>query len=167
DRLMAALDAAEAEGGDIRGRQSSAMLVVKSIWTGRPWEDRTVDLRVEDSPEPLVELRRLIGIRRAYDADAEADHLDEIGDIEGAKAKRVEAFELAPDNVELKFWAGVATAHAGDLDGGARLVAEAVSEDLRWLETMRSMVEVGRMSEVMDGDLDHRLLTITTSTIFI
>ena len=157
DRLMAALDAAEAEGGDIRGRQSSAMLIVKSIWTGRPWEDRTVDLRVEDSPEPLVELRRLIGIRRAYDADAEADHLDEIGDIEGAKAKRVEAFELAPDNVELKFWAGVATAHAGDLDGGARLVAEAVREDRRWLETMRRLVAIGRLAADQVRDLESRL----------
>jgi uncharacterized Ntn-hydrolase superfamily protein len=163
ERLMAALDAAEAEGGDIRGKQSSAMLIVKGTWTGRPWEDRRFDLRVEDSPEPLTELRRLIGIRRAYDADAEADHLDEIGDIEGAKQKRIEAFELAPDNVELKFWAGVATAHAGDLDGGAPLIAEAVREDRRWLETMRRLVTIERLTADQVKDLESRLSAIATT----
>src|SRR5438874_8545828 len=88
ERMMAALDAAEAEGGDIRGKQSAAMLIVKGTWSGRPWEDRTIDLRVEDHPEPLGELRRLIQIRRAYDADAEADRLDELADLEGARQKR-------------------------------------------------------------------------------
>src|SRR5712692_12068273 len=91
ERMMAALEAAEAEGGDIRGRQSSAMLVVSGTSTGRPWEDRLIDLRVEDSAEPLVELRRLLPIRRAYDADAEADHLDEAGDHAAANRKRREA----------------------------------------------------------------------------
>src|SRR5260370_702858 len=76
-RFMAALDAAEAEGGDIRGKQSAAMLVVRGAPTGRSWEDRIIDLRVEDSPEPLIELRRLLDIRRAYDVDSEADKLDE------------------------------------------------------------------------------------------
>ena len=157
DRLMAALDAAEGEGGDIRGRQSSAMLIVKGIWTGRVWDDRTLDIRVEDHPEPLHELRRLIQIRRAYDADAEADALDEAGDLEGAMKRRVEAFELAPDNVELKFWAGVATAHAGDLDGGARLIAEAMREDRRWLETMRRLTVIERLTPDQIRALESRL----------
>ncbi len=160
DRLLAALDAAEAEGGDIRGKQSSALLIVKGSRTGRPWEDRTFDLRVEDDPEPLVELRRLVGIRRAYDADAEADHLDEVGDIEGAKKKRVQAFELAPDNVELKFWAGVATAHAGDIDEGAELIAEAVREDRRWLETMRRLVGIERLTAEQVAQLETRVTAL-------
>ncbi len=66
DRLLAALDAAEAEGGDIRGRQSAAILIVEVKSTGRPWVDTTFDLRVDDAPEPLVEIRRLVGVRRAY-----------------------------------------------------------------------------------------------------
>ena len=60
DRLMAALDAAEAAGGDIRGRQSAAMLIVKATGSGQPWQDRIVDLRVDDAPDPLGELRRLL-----------------------------------------------------------------------------------------------------------
>jgi uncharacterized Ntn-hydrolase superfamily protein len=144
--MMAALDAAEAEGGDIRGRQSAAMLVVSGAGTGRPWEDRLIDLRVEDAPEPLEELRRLIHIRRAYAADSEADDFDEAGDAAAAAAKRQEAFELAPEIVELRFWAGVAMATSGDLDGAATLIAEAVDDDPRWLETLRRLVTVDRLS---------------------
>ncbi len=69
----AALEAAEAQGGDIRGRQAVVGDAQPGQGTGRPWEDRLIDLRVEDAPEPLQELRRLIHIRRAYDADARAD----------------------------------------------------------------------------------------------
>jgi len=160
DRLMAALDAAEAEGGDIRGKQSSAMLIVKGTWSGRPWEDRTIDLRVEDHPDPLGELRRLIQIRRAYDADAEADRLDELADLEGARQKRIEAFELAPDNVELRFWAGVATAHAGDLGTGAMLIAQAVREDPRWLETMRRLTAIDRLTSEQVAELEPRVTAL-------
>ncbi len=66
DRFLAALDAAEAEGGDIRGRQSAAILIVEPKSTGRPWVDTIFDLRVDDAVEPLVEIRRLVAVRRAY-----------------------------------------------------------------------------------------------------
>ena len=69
----------------------------------------------------------------------------------------MEAFRLAPDNVVLKFWAGVATAHAGDIDGGARLIAEAVREDRRWLETMRRLVPIQRLTAEQVRDLESRL----------
>src|SRR5665213_2980954 len=104
ERMMAALEAAEVEGGDIRGRQSAAMLIVSGTGTGRPWEDRLIDLRVEDAAEPLLELRRLLHIKRAYAADSEADQLDEAGDVAAADAKRQQAYELAPEIVELRFW---------------------------------------------------------------
>ena len=74
ERMMAALEAAEAEGGDIRGKQSAAMLVVSGRPTGRSWEDRTIEIRVEDAPDPLVELRRLLRVKRAYMALNDADH---------------------------------------------------------------------------------------------
>ncbi len=159
-RLMAALDAAEAEGGDIRGRQSAAMLVVRGDPTGRSWEDHIIDLRVEDSPEPLIELRRLLDIRRAYDADAEADKLDEAGDAAGAKAKRMEAMALAPDNVELRFWAGIATAQAGDLEGGCELIAVAVRKDRRWLETIHRLVAAQRLSAEQAASIGSRLAAL-------
>lgn len=155
ERLMAALDAAEAEGGDIRGRQSAAMLVVSGAGTGRPWEDRIIDLRVEDDAEPLHELRRLLRIRLAYDADSEADSLDEAGDAVAAAAKRRDAFELAPENVELRFWAGLAMAKSNDLDGGCALIAEAVRQDGRWLETVRRLVT----ADLLPADLASAIVT--------
>jgi uncharacterized Ntn-hydrolase superfamily protein len=145
-RMMAALEAAEAEGGDIRGKQSAAMLVVRATSTGKVWEDRLVDLRVEDHPEPLPELRRLLTIRRAYDSDSEADHLDEAGDHDGAKAKRLEALQLAPDNIELRFWAGVALCRAGEVREGALFVAEAIRNDRRWDIVIDRLVASDRMT---------------------
>jgi uncharacterized Ntn-hydrolase superfamily protein len=157
ERMMAALEAAEVEGGDIRGRQSAAMLVVSATGTGRPWEDRLVDLRVEDAAEPLVELRRLLHIKSAYAADAQADKLDEAGDGASANAKRREAFELAPEIVELRFWAGVAMTTAGDVDGGCALIGEAIRQDARWLETLRRLVPADRLSAKLAAAVEARL----------
>ena len=157
ERMMAALEAAEVEGGDIRGRQSAAMVVVAGTGTGRPWDDRLLDIRVEDSPEPLLELRRLIRIRRAYAAGSEAERLDEAGDVAAANAKRTEAFELAPDNVELRFWAGLAMATSGDLDAGCDLIREAVRQEPRWLETVRRLAMVDRVSPDLARTIETRL----------
>lgn len=157
ERMMAALEAAEVEGGDIRGRQSAAMLIVSGTGTGRPWEDRLIDLRVEDAAEPLLELRRLLHIKRAYAADSEADQLDEAGDVAAADAKRHQAYELAPEIVELRFWAGLSKAIAGDLDGGCALIGEAVRQDVRWLETIRRLVMVDRVSAEVAASIEARL----------
>ena len=157
ERMMAALEAAEVEGGDIRGRQSAAMVVVAGTGKGRPWDDRLLDIRVEDSPEPLLELRRLIRIKRAYAAGSEAERLDEAGDVAAANAKRTEAFELAPDNVELRFWAGLAMATSGDLDAGCDLIREAVRQEPRWLETVRRLAMVDRISPDLARSIETRL----------
>jgi uncharacterized Ntn-hydrolase superfamily protein len=163
ERMMAALEAAEVEGGDIRGRQSAAMLVVSASGTGRSWEDRLIDLRVEDSPEPLIELRRLIRIRAAYAADAEADRLDDVGETAAAGEKRREAFELAPEIVELRFWAGLAKATAGDLDGGTALIGEAVRQDGRWAETLRRLATVDRVPAQLAASIEARLASRPTA----
>jgi uncharacterized Ntn-hydrolase superfamily protein len=142
ERMMAALEAAEAEGGDIRGKQSAAMLVVAAAGTGRSWDDRIIDLRVEDAAEPLPELRRLLRIKRAYMTAGDADDLEEKGDMTGAIAKLQEALAIAPEMVELRFMAGVTMAGAGDLDGGCVLVAEAVRKNARWVETLDRLAAV-------------------------
>jgi Uncharacterized conserved protein len=157
ERMMAALDAAEAEGGDIRGKQSAAMVVVAATGTGRPWEDRIIDLRVDDAAEPLAELRRLLRIKRAYMTASDADHLEESGDMAAAVAKLKEAIEIAPDMIELRFWAGLTFAQAGDLDGGCRLIAEAVRKDRRWLETIHRLVAVDRLSADLESSIQARL----------
>jgi uncharacterized Ntn-hydrolase superfamily protein len=122
-RLLAALEAGETAGGDVRGRQSAAVTVVAAA--GDAWE-RTVDLRVEDHPEPLRELRRLVVLHDAYGEAAEGDRLVGEGDPEAAAARYVAAYEIAPECVELEFWAGLSMLHAGDGERGLEHVRAAV-----------------------------------------
>ena len=129
-RLLAALDAAEAQGGDVRGRQSAAMVVVPD--EGEPWR-RTVDLRVEDHDVPLQELRRLLTLQSAYDLAGAADELLAAGRTDEAGALYQRAAELAPDSDELLFWSGLARAQTGDLQGGVAAVRRAVEENPNWL----------------------------------
>jgi uncharacterized Ntn-hydrolase superfamily protein len=130
DRLLAALFAAEGEGGDIRGRQSAAMVVVPA--DGEPWR-RTVDLRVEDHDAPLDELRRLLTRQRAYELAGAADELLAASRADEAGALYRQAAELAPDSDELLFWSGLALAQAGDLTAGAAAVRRAAEENPDWL----------------------------------
>ena len=128
DRLLGALDAAEAEGGDVRGRQSAALLVVPA--SGETWRTR-FDVRVDDA-EPPLELRRLLRLARAYEMAGLADeHLAE-GEQERATRLYLQAAELAPEADELTFWAGLGVA-AQDLHAGAELVRRAAEHKPSWL----------------------------------
>jgi uncharacterized Ntn-hydrolase superfamily protein len=133
ERLLAALDGAEAAGGDVRGRQSAAILVVPA--RGEPWES-VVDLRVEDHDEPLVELRRLVRLHDAYALAAEGDELAGQGRHELAGEMFQKASALAPDNHELMFWAGLGAAQAGDLETGVARVRAAIAQQPGWLELL-------------------------------
>jgi uncharacterized Ntn-hydrolase superfamily protein len=136
DRLLAALDAAEAEGGDARGRQSAAILVVPAH--GESWE-KVVELRVEDHPEPLRELRRVMMLHRAYGLAAQADGLAGEGRHDEAAALYEHASELSPGNHELLFWAGLGAAQGGDLDAGARRVREAITAQPGWRDVLERL----------------------------
>jgi uncharacterized Ntn-hydrolase superfamily protein len=130
ERLMTALEGAEAEGGDVRGRQSAAMLVLPK--EGEPWRSR-VDLRVEDHADPIGELRRLLRLHRAYELAGKGDDLAADGRADEAAALYVRASELAPESDELVFWAGLAIAQQGDLGAGADAVRRAAEVHPGWL----------------------------------
>jgi uncharacterized Ntn-hydrolase superfamily protein len=129
DRLLAALDAAEAEGGDARGRQSAAILVVPAA--GNAW-DEVVSLRIEDHPAPLVELRRLVRLHTAYVLADQADELVNEGRHDEAGVLYERANELVPENHELRFWAGLAAAQGGDLATGVARVRAAIASHPPW-----------------------------------
>jgi uncharacterized Ntn-hydrolase superfamily protein len=128
-RLLAALDAAEGEGGDVRGRQSAALLVVPP--EAEPWQTR-IDLRVEDHRDPLAELRRLYDLQRAYELAGRADELLAADRPADAGALYRRAAEMASESDELLFWAGLALAHAGDLDAGVDAVRRAIDAHPGW-----------------------------------
>jgi uncharacterized Ntn-hydrolase superfamily protein len=123
DRLMAALDAAEEVGGDVRGRQSAAMVVVRA--RGEQWH-RSIDLRVEDSAFPLVELRRLLRLRQAYDLAERADELIAQERRDEAALLYRRSMEVAPENDELRFWGGLALVQLNERLAGLEAVKSAI-----------------------------------------
>jgi uncharacterized Ntn-hydrolase superfamily protein len=132
ERLMAALDAAEAEGGDIRGRQSAAMVITGGTRKDEPWEGIVLELRVEDHPEPLAELRRLARLHRAYSLVGEAEKAAAEGDISSATTRIAEAMQLAPGNAEIAFWAAMGSAEAGQIPMARQLLEQATAVNPRW-----------------------------------
>ena len=119
ERLLQALEAAEQEGGDIRGKQSAAILVVSGEPSGRPWEDRLFDLRVEDHPDPLGELRRLVTMQRAYQKLNEGDGWVTAEDFPRALEAYSEALSIVPDeatNGEAAFWVGITLMDSGSFE---------------------------------------------------
>ena len=132
ERMIAALHAAEDQGGDIRGKQSVALLVVAPEKTGKPWVDRRVDLRIDDHPEPLVELDRLYTIHLAYQYMNEGDLAIEHNDIPAAKAAYGKAMELNPDNEEMKYWYAVSLANTGSFDEAVKLFREVNAKNGNW-----------------------------------
>jgi uncharacterized Ntn-hydrolase superfamily protein len=145
DRMLAALDAAETEGGDIRGRQSAALVVVKAASTGRPWADRLFDLRVEDNPAPLRELRRLVGLQRAYNHMTQGDDCVALKDWACAEREYGRALELQPGHAEMAFWYAVALASNGRLEAATPLFRTAFAADPRWRELARRLPGVEQL----------------------
>lgn len=143
ERMMQALEAAEKAGGDIRGRQSAAMVVVKAQSSGKPWVDRVIDLRVEDHPEPLAELRRLIRLRRAYNLEDQGDTFTAEKKPADAARAYAEAAKLAPDVAELQFWAAVSMVTNGPKADGLKLFREVFAKERRWVPLVRRLVKAG------------------------
>lgn len=144
ERLLSALEAAEREGGDIRGRQSAAIVVVSATNTGRPWVDRVVDLRVEDSANPVPELRRLMTLKRAYDRMNRGDELFAVKDVNGALAEYAAAERAVPDNVEMVFWHAVTLANANRVDEALPLFKRVFAKDANWRELLRRLPASGQ-----------------------
>jgi len=159
ERMLAALDAAQAEGGDIRGQQSAALLVVKGQSSGRPWADKVFDLRVEDHPLPLEELRRLVRVQRAYNHMGAGDDCVTAKDWVCAEREYGAARTLEPRNAEMAFWHAVALATGGRLAEARPLFLQAFVADPRWKELVRRLPAVDQLPKepkVLDAILALR-----------
>ena len=145
ERMLLALEAGEATGGDIRGRQSAALLVVRGRPTGKSWEDRLVDLRVDDSKEPLIELRRLLDVHRAYEKMNQGDTALETGNMTLAREFYSSAERLFPENEEMRFWHAVTLASNGLLEESLPLFKDVFRRNENWRLLARRIVPNGQL----------------------
>jgi uncharacterized Ntn-hydrolase superfamily protein len=143
ERLVVALEAAQAAGGDIRGAQSAALLVVRAASTGAAWQDRLVDLRVEDHPQPVTELRRLLRVQRAYEHMNRGDEQIEAGDVQGALAAYQAAEAMFPDNLEMQYWHAVSLANVGRVQEALPIFEAVFSRDANWRTLTARLPDVG------------------------
>ena len=143
DRMLAALEAAEEAGGDLRGRQSAALLVVRATSSADPWRDRLIDVRVDDSGEPLADLRRLLELHRGYAHMEAADVRLVAGDVEGALREYGFARELLGSNDEAAFWTAVLLADSGRADEARAVFGDIASREPGWAELLRRLPATG------------------------
>lgn len=158
DRMMTALDAAQLAGGDIRGRQSAAIIVVTGKPTGQAWKDRLFDLRVDDSPEPLRELRRLIKLQRAYNHMNAGDLAVEKKDNEGALREYSAAEKLVPGNAEMVYWHAVALVNMGRVNESLPLFRRVFAMDPNWRTLTPRLPKSGLLPD--DPKIINRIVSV-------
>jgi uncharacterized Ntn-hydrolase superfamily protein len=160
ERMMAALEAGQAAGGDIRGKQSAALIVVTGKPTGRPWADRLFDLRVDDSAEPLKELRRLVNLQRAYNHMNAGDLAVERKENEKALEEYGAASRLVPDNAEMVYWHAVALVNMGRVDESLPLFRRVFEMDKNWATLTPRLMKIGLI--VDDQKIIDRIVKVAS-----
>lgn len=145
ERLLAALRAAQRAGGDIRGKQSAAILVVRPERSDQPWTDRLVDLRVEDHDHPLEELTRLLKLHRAYERMNRGDEAVASGDMEHALAEYSAAEKMFPDNDEFIFWHAVTLVTNDRVEVSLPLFERAFRMNPNWMLLVPRLAKVGQL----------------------
>ena len=156
DRLVAALEAAQREGGDIRGRQSAAIIVVRGRSTGMAWKDRLYDLRVEDHADPIGEIKRLVRLNKAYNHMNTGDEWLTAGKTAEAMAEYTAGMRIYPDNPEMIFWPAVTLAATGKVGDSLPLFRKVFAVDPNWAELLRRLPAAGQFPK--DEVLMKRIL---------
>ena len=158
ERMVAALQAAQKAGGDIRGQQSAAILVVKGKSTGKKWEDRKIDLRVEDNDHAVNEISRLLKEKRAYQHMNAGDQAIEAGDVDKALQEYGTARKMFPDNLEMTYWTAVSMANAGRIAQSLPLFRQVFNQNDHWVTLTKRITKNGMLS-VSDENLQKILST--------
>ena len=158
ERLLLSLDAAQAAGGDIRGKQSSAILIVPAKSTNQPWNERLVDLRVDDHSNPLVELRRLYNVHVAYEHMNNGDLAVEKNDMQKAMEEYNAAMKMFPQNLEMQYWTAVTLANNKQLIKALPILKKVFSADANWKELTRRLPKVGLLT--VNGEEFKKILAL-------
>ena len=158
NRLLSALQAAQEAGGDIRGKQSASLIVSENIKDATPWQHILTDLRVDDHPEPIIELKRLLDIQYAYDLMNEGDDLLSKNDNEAAKIKYQQASELAPNIEELPFWHAVTLADTGKVDEALPIFKRVFNINKDWALLVQRLPASGLLTK--DPQVMRKILSV-------
>ena len=156
ERLLEALDAGEEAGGDFRGKQSAAILIVSGKPKPSAWQERLIDLRVEDHHEPLKEIRRLLKIQRAYESVEEGIRMARAKKMKAARVAYARGLSLLPGDIELKFWTGMSLLDGKDRAAGVSMVREVLAENRNWQVILKRMLRAGSVE--VDRPVARRLL---------
>lgn len=154
ERVVAVLKAAQAAGGDIRGKQSAALLVVRGKSTGKIWEDRLIDLRVDDHKDPINELARLLKVYRAYEFMNKGDLLTEKNDMQGAMEAYKKAMQLIPSNLEMQYWTAITLANNKNITKAAGMLQKIYAKDANWRLLTQRLVPCGLLT-VTENELQQ------------
>ena len=152
ERLLEALEAAQKAGGDIRGKQSAAMLIVPGTTANKPWDERIVDLRVDDSEAPLPELRRLYNVQTAYQHMNNGDLAVEKGDMAKAMEEYNAAMKMFPQNQEMQYWTAITLANNNQMTKAVPILKKVFAKDANWKELTRRLPKVNLLT-VSEKDL--------------
>lgn len=150
ERLIEVLKAAQSAGGDIRGKQSAALLVVKGKASTEPWDDRTIDLRVDDAPDPIQQLGRLLSVYRAYEHMNLGDMHVEHGEMQKAMEEYDAAMKMFPENLEMQYWTAIGLASNGDYEAAGTMLQGIYRKDPNWRELTRRLPKAGLLSVTED-----------------
>ena len=157
-RLMSALKAAQDEGGDIRGQQSAAILIVPTTTKGQPWKEKIVDLRIDDHPDPINEMERLVKVHRAYKFMNEGDDQMTYNNIPAALEAYSAAHALYPESMEILYWTAATMAGVGRIEEALPLFKQVFAKEPEWKEVTRRLPASGLLPD--DDKLLQRILNV-------
>lgn len=156
ERMIEALEAAQKAGGDIRGQQSAALVIVPGQSEGKPWDERTVDLRVDDNAAPIAELRRLYNVQTAYQHMNNGDLATEKNDMAGAMKEYHAAMSMFPNNLEMQYWTAITLANNKRVPEALPILKKVFGKDPHWKELTRRLPKA-RLLTVTDAELKQIL----------
>ena len=156
ERIIKVFEAAESVGGDIRGKQSAALIVVGAEKTSNVWEDKKIDLRVDDSSNPIKEIKRLLKVHRAYDHMNKGDLAIEENDMDKALSEYGKAQVLFPENHEMSFWKAIALLNNGKKEAARPILKRVFRENPNWKKLIYRLPKSGLISMEFK-DLDSYL----------
>ena len=156
ERMVAVLQAAQNAGGDIRGKQSAALLIFAPQATKEPWNDKLLDLRVDDSENPVIEIDRLLKIFRAYEHMNQGDLYVEKNEMKSAMEEYNAAMKMFPENLEMQYWTAITLANDKQTERASEMLQDIYRRDENWRELTKRLPKVGLLN-VSENDLKELL----------